>query len=84
MLRGEGTGPYVQGRGNGRGRRRAGGSGQGDGFGSDLDGNCICSICGFKVPRQLGLPCHEMNCPKCGGVMGRERVTVLHDESRLF
>ena len=75
------TGPHDQGQGTGRGQWRAGGSGKGDGFGFELDGNCICSICGFKVSHQLGIPCQEMNCPKCGGVMGREQVKGLHAES---
>jgi hypothetical protein len=27
----------------------------------------------------LGEPCYQMKCPKCGGMMSRERMTNLND-----
>jgi hypothetical protein len=33
----------------------------------------------LKVGHKLGVPCYEMKCPKCGGVMSRGRATVLND-----
>ena len=79
MPRRDGTGPRGQGPGSGRGRRSDGGRGQGGGFGAGPEGNCVCPSCGLKVGHKLGVPCYEMKCPKCGGVMSRERATVLND-----
>ena len=51
----------------GMGSRR-GGRGRGAGPG----GSCICPNCGEKVPHQLGIPCYEQRCSKCGAAMTRE------------
>ncbi len=72
MPRGDGTGPRGRGSGTGRGRRGAGGRGQGGGFRAGAEGNCVCPACGVKVAHELGVPCYNMKCPKCGGVMSRE------------
>ena len=53
--------------GYGRPRRGFGG---GRGMGSQ--GYCICLRCGYRAPKQPGVPCREMRCPKCGAVMVRE------------
>jgi len=67
MPRGDGKGPRGQGPGTGRGMGlRKGGRGHGGGFGAGPDGSCICPNCGEKVPHQLGTPCYEQQCPKCG------------------
>jgi len=72
MPRGDGTGPLGQGPGTGRGlgrgvrRGRMGGS-QRLGPG----GECVCPNCGAKVDHKLGVPCYEMDCPKCGTKMVR-------------
>jgi hypothetical protein len=79
MPRGDGTGPRGQGRGTGRGRRGAGGLRQGGGIRAGPEGNCVCPACGLKVAHKLGVPCYDMQCPKCGGMMSRERVTGLND-----
>jgi len=68
--RGDGTGPMglgpMTGRGQGRGAgRRMGGRGAGPG------GFCVCPSCGEKVVHQAGVPCFEINCPKCGTRMVR-------------
>ncbi len=73
MPRGDGTGPPGQGPGAGRGTRRpqGGGQGRGGGIGAGPGGDCICSNCGERVPHQLGTPCFEQECPKCGAAMTR-------------
>ena len=65
--RGQGRGQGMgQGRGGGgRGRGRGGGSGLGPG------GECICPNCNYKAPHQLGVPCYNQRCPKCGTLMTR-------------
>ena len=74
MPRGDGTGPYGQGPGTGRGLGRGGGRGRMGGSrpGAGPTGNCICPSCGAKVDHQAGVPCYDMNCPKCGTKMTRE------------
>ncbi len=80
MPRGDGTGPRGQGPGTGRGIGRGGvsrgqgvgGRGQGGGFAAGPEGYCICPNCGEKVSHQLGTPCYEQSCPKCGTTMTRE------------
>jgi len=69
------------GRGSGRGKGRGRGSGRGGGRGPGLGGGpkaagpggyCLCPNCGHKVPHQVGQPCYEVQCPKCGTNMTRE------------
>ena len=65
----------------GRGRGAGGGRGQGGGGrgrmggtkpGAGPAGYCVCPNCGHKVPHQVGQPCYNMSCPKCGTKMARE------------
>jgi hypothetical protein len=44
----------------GRGRRRGPG------------GFCICPKCGEKKAHEMGKPCPDQECPKCGTRMVRE------------
>jgi len=60
MPRGDGTGPPGGG--------RMGGSRPGAGPG----GECVCPNCKATAPHQLGQPCNQMNCPKCGTRMIRK------------
>lgn len=65
------------GRGRGaRGGRSAGGSGRGRMGGTKPGAGpgdyCLCPNCGHKVPHQVGQPCYNMSCPKCGSRMVRE------------
>ena len=64
MPRGDGTGP--RGRGTGRG------AGRGMGQGRQTGGNCVCPNCGAQAAHQVGVPCYEQKCPKCGTGMVRE------------
>lgn len=67
MPGGDGTGP-IGGRGRGRGQ---GGRGLAGGLAQGPGGDCGCPNCGYKEPHQLGVPCYNKNCPKCGSPMTR-------------
>ena len=74
MPRGDGTGPRGQGPGTGRGMgrgQRGGGRGRGGGFAAGPGGDCVCPNCGERISHQLGTPCYEQQCPKCGTTMTR-------------
>jgi len=77
---GTGTGPcrgHSTGKGMGQGVGQGMGQGQGmgrdGGFRAGPGGYCICPNCEERVPHELGCPCFENTCPKCGTVMTRER-----------
>jgi hypothetical protein len=72
MPRGDGTGPIGQGAGTGRGMGRGGGQGRRGGFAAGPGGCCVCPKCGERATHQLGTPCYEQQCPKCGTAMTRE------------
>jgi hypothetical protein len=69
MPGGDGTGPQGQGSMTGGGRGR--GRGQGGGFAQGPDGECRCPNCTYKESHQLGVPCYNKKCPKCGAPMTR-------------
>ena len=71
MPRGDGTGPGGQGPGTGRGP--GGGGGRMGGFSMGPGGQCVCPSCGTEADHQLGVPCYEIECPKCGTRMVREK-----------
>jgi len=71
MPRGDGTGPRGQGAGTGRGMGKGGG-GRGGGSGAGPGGYCVCPNCGERATHQLGTPCYDQQCPKCGTAMARE------------
>ena len=62
------------GRGGGRGLGRSGGRGRmgGTKAGAGPGGYCICPNCGHEATHQVGVPCYQMDCPKCGTNMVRE------------
>jgi hypothetical protein len=73
MPRGDGTGPRGQGPGSGRGAGRGSGRGRmgGTSPGAGPGGVCKCPSCGQTVPHQIGQPCYQLSCPKCGTKMVR-------------
>ncbi len=73
MPGGDGTGPDGQGpvAGSGRGRGQGQGRGLGGGFAQGPGGECRCPNCGHREPHQLGAPCYNKKCPKCGSPMTR-------------
>ena len=70
--RGSGTGRGM-GQGVGQGMGQGQGMGRDGGFRAGPGGYCICPNCEERVPHELGCPCFENTCPKCGTVMTRER-----------
>jgi hypothetical protein len=68
-----------RGKGGGQGQGGGGGRGQGRGPGrmggskaAGPGGDCICPTCGQRLPHQVGQPCYELKCPRCGVTMTRE------------
>ncbi|MFC1534273.1 hypothetical protein ACFL7M_13005 [Thermodesulfobacteriota bacterium] len=45
---------------------------EGGGFAAGPGGYCVCPNCVEKFSQQLGTPCYEQRCPKCGTAMIRE------------
>ena len=62
-----GMGPAA---GKGRGCQRVGT--MGGAFIAGVGGNCGCPNCGHKEPHEMGIPCLQKQCPKCGVMMVRE------------
>ena len=80
MPGGDGTGPMgtgpVAGRGRGLGAGQGVGRGRGrgrqpNGFGMGPGGECVCPSCNTKAVHTRGIPCYQMDCPKCGTKMVR-------------
>jgi hypothetical protein len=46
--------------------------GRDGGFRAGPGGYCVCPNCEERVPHELGCPCFETTCPKCGTTMTRE------------
>jgi predicted Fe-Mo cluster-binding NifX family protein len=65
-MRGRSGGGMGAGRGMGRGGRMGGPVAAGP------VGYCVCPQCGHKESHQVGVPCMQMQCPKCGAAMVRE------------
>ncbi len=53
----------------GFGRRYRGGRGGGGAGGPPQ--YCMCPNCGYRIPKQPGVPCRSMTCPRCGAPMVR-------------
>lgn len=64
------NGGMVGGQNQGRGQRGFRG-GNGSGF-AGPGGECKCPNCGYEQTHQLGIPCAQANCPKCGNLMIRK------------
>jgi hypothetical protein len=76
MPRGDGTGPRGRGAGTGTDRGAKRGSGRvgrmdGTRAGAGPGGQCVCPSCKAKIAHQLGTPCNQSKCPKCGAAMVR-------------
>ncbi len=68
-------GGWGQGRGAGGGRGQGGCWGKGPGGRGGMGGPggfCVCPNCGHRVPHERGVPCRQVQCPKCGTFMVRE------------
>jgi len=75
MPGGDRTGPPGGGgAGGGRGIGRGGGGGGrmgGNRPGAGPSGECVCPNCGERVSHQVGTPCYNLSCSKCGTKMVR-------------
>lgn len=62
--------------GRGKGKGRAGGGGYGGRRGGQIGKNapdyCVCPDCGYLEPHRRGIPCRNINCPKCGTLLIRK------------
>jgi predicted DNA-binding protein (UPF0251 family) len=59
--------------GAGRGLGRGGGRGRmGGPYAAGPGGTCVCSKCGHEATHQVGVPCMQQKCPKCGSPMVRK------------
>ena len=56
---------YIEGEPKMKGLGRMGGTAQG------IGGECICPGCKQKTPHERGMPCYQINCPRCGIKMVR-------------
>ena len=61
--------------GRGRGAGMGPGAGRGMGRGRMAGGPpavCVCPKCNSEIPKQRGIPCSQMKCPKCDVLMIRK------------
>jgi hypothetical protein len=42
-------------------------------FDSGSISDCVCPICGFKIPKEDGVPCYNRNCPRCGMLLTKTK-----------
>lgn len=67
------NGANRSGRGNGGGQGVGGGRGRKGGpIASGAVGTCRCPNCGHIQPHERGIPCTQVQCPKCKTSMVRE------------
>jgi len=45
---------------------------KGGGFGLGSAGKCVCPNCRYVMIHQVGIPCYNHPCPKCGTMMTRQ------------
>lgn len=66
--------PRGFGRGGGPPAGRAGRGRMGGPFAAGPGGGCQCTNpkCGYSAPHQVGVPCMQMKCPRCGSPMTRK------------
>ena len=67
------NGANRSGRGNGGGQGMGGGRGRKGGpIAGGAVGTCRCPNCGHTQPHERGVPCTQVQCPKCKTSMVRE------------
>lgn len=67
------NGANRSGRGNGGGQGMGGGRGRKGGpLAGGAVGTCRCPNCGHTQPHERGVPCTQVQCPKCKTSMVRE------------
>lgn len=67
------NGTTRSGRGQGGGQGLGGVRGrQGGPIAGGAVGTCLCPKCGHRQPHERGVPCTQVQCPKCKTSMVRE------------
>ncbi len=72
FMNGRGRGGMGAGGGQGQGRVGRGRGRMGGPLAGGAGGTCLCPKCGHREPHELGVPCVQKPCPKCGTAMTRE------------
>ena len=72
LMKGRGRGGMGPGGGQGQGRGGQGRGRMGGPLAGGAGGACLCPKCGHRQPHELGMPCVQKPCPKCGTAMTRE------------
>jgi len=72
LMNGRGRGGMGSGGGQGQGRGGQGRGRMGGPLAGGGGGACLCPKCGHREPHELGEPCVQKKCPKCGTAMTRE------------
>jgi len=72
FMNGRRRGGIRSGGGQGQGRGRQGRGRMGGPLAGGAGGACLCPKCGQREPHELGVPCAQKQCPKCGTAMTRE------------
>jgi predicted Fe-Mo cluster-binding NifX family protein len=72
FMNGRGRGGMGAGGGLGRGRGGQGRGRMGGPVAGGAGGTCLCPKCGHRELHEVGVPCMQKPCPKCGTAMTRE------------
>lgn len=72
FMKGTRRGGMGSGGGQGQGRGGQGRGRMGGPLAGGPGGACLCPKCGHREPHELGVPCVQKQCPKCGTAMTRE------------
>jgi len=72
VMNGRGRGGMGSGGGRGQGRGGQGRGRMGGPLAGGAGGACLCPKCGHREPHEVGTPCVQKPCPKCGTAMIRE------------
>jgi len=72
FMNGRGRGGMGSGGGQGQGRGGPGRGRMGGPLAGGAGGACLCPKCGHREPHEIGVPCMQKQCPKCGTAMTRE------------
>lgn len=72
LMNGRRRGGVGPGGGQGQGRGGQGRGRMGGPLAGGAGGACLCPKCGHREAHELGMPCVQKQCPKCGTAMTRE------------